>query len=187
MRARHLTMMLAALAAAPAARAQQPLVNVRVVASDTLHDVALTRREPAGPVIYYNPLFFARLGTALSDFFLMHEYGHVARGHEGNALTTTDSTFGEVRRRQELEADCWAVQRLWASNRSAVTAAHRFFTRMGPWRHDTLHPTGAQRAANLLACIPAEEAAREVAANALPRRPAAAEPDAPELEGPATP
>lgn len=42
-------------AGAPAAgRAQQPLVDVRVLPSDTLRDVALTVIERGRPTIYYS-------------------------------------------------------------------------------------------------------------------------------------
>ena len=36
----------------------------------------------------------------------------------------------------------------------AVDAAIRFFTRMGPFRFDAWHPSGAQRAAKILSCLP---------------------------------
>ena len=57
--------------------------------------------------------------------------------------------------RQELEADCYATRLLAEDNRPAVEAALQFFTRMGPFRFDDLHPSGSQRAAKILSCLPA--------------------------------
>ena len=58
------------------ARAQQALAHVRMVATDTLRDVAVTQREGGRSVIYYNPELIARVGPLLQEFFIAHEYGH---------------------------------------------------------------------------------------------------------------
>lgn len=140
-------------AAAPV-RAQEALADVRILASDTLRDVAVTIRESGRAIIYYNPDLMARFGPLLKDFFIAHEYGHVAHGHTGGALAPLDARDEDRRLRQELEADCYAAQQLGSAQRSAVEAAVRLFTRMGPFRYDKLHPTGSQRAAQILACLP---------------------------------
>lgn len=135
-------------------RAQEPLTDVRLVATDTLRDVAITRLEGDRPVIYYNPALIERVGPLLRDFFIAHEYGHVFFAHTGGALAGRDSASAEVRQRQELEADCYAANRLARTSRTSVEAAIAFFTRMGLYSHDRFHPSGASRAANLLACLP---------------------------------
>jgi hypothetical protein len=135
-------------------RAQEPLADVRIIASDTLRDVAVTIRESGRAVIYYNPELLARFGPLLKDFFIAHEYGHVAHGHTGGALAPLDARDEDRRLKQELEADCYAAAQLGPAHRSAVEAAVRLFTRMGPFRYDKLHPTGSQRAAQILACLP---------------------------------
>ena len=135
-------------------RAQEPLADVRIIASDTLRDVAVTVRESGRAVILYNPELLARFGPLLKDFFIAHEYGHVAHGHTGGALAPLDARDEDRRLKQELEADCYAAAQLGPANRSAVEAAIRLFTRMGPFRYDKLHPTGSQRAAQILACLP---------------------------------
>jgi hypothetical protein len=140
--------------AALPARAQEPLADVRIVASDTLRDVAVTIRESGRAVILYNPELLARFGPRLKDFFIAHEYGHVAHGHTGGALAPLDARDEDRRLKQELEADCYAAAQLGPANRAAVEAAIRLFTRMGPFRYDKLHPTGSQRAAQILACLP---------------------------------
>lgn len=139
------------------AAAAQRLVDVQPVATDTLTDVALTVYERGRPVIYYNPSLMQRLGPALADFFMAHEYGHVAYGHGGGALSQPHDDLSSLRQRQELEADCYATRLLAQHNRAAVEAALRFFTRMGPFRFDDLHPSGSQRAAKILACLPSTD------------------------------
>ena len=134
--------------------AAQRLVDVREIATDTLRDVALVAYDLGRPVIYYNPVLMQRIGPQLADFFMAHEYGHVAYGHSGAALTLGGDDVGARRQRQELEADCYATETLAGRNPESVGAALQFFTRLGPFRFDNLHPTGAQRAAKLLACLP---------------------------------
>jgi len=135
--------------------AAQRLVDVREVPTDTLRDLALVTYEQGRPVIYYNPILMQRVGPQLADFFMAHEYGHIAHGHAGAALALGGTDVGTVRQRQELEADCYATAALAERNGPAVAAALQFFSRLGPFRFDNLHPTGAQRAAKILACIPA--------------------------------
>ncbi len=142
------------------AEALQRLMDVRQIASDTLHDVALVRFEQGRPIIYYNPVLLHRLGPQLTSFFLAHEYGHIHWGHTGGALVY-DGELNTVRQRQELEADCYAAALLAEHDREAVDAALRFFTRLGPLRHDRYHPTGSQRAARILSCLPTPEISAE--------------------------
>jgi hypothetical protein len=149
-----LGLVMALLGAAAPLRAQEALADVRILASDTLRDVAVTVRESGRAIILYNPELLARFGPLLKDFFIAHEYGHVAHGHTGGALAPLDARDEDRRLRQELEADCYAAQQLGPGNRAAVEAAVRLFTRMGPFRYDKLHPTGSQRAAQILACLP---------------------------------
>ena len=136
------------------AAAAQRLVDVQPVASDTLHDVAMTAYDRGRPIIYFNPTLMQRVGPQLADFFIAHEYGHVAYGHAGGALSQPPDDLTALRQRQELEADCYATRLLAQDNRPAVDAALQFFTRMGPFRFDDLHPSGSQRAAKILSCLP---------------------------------
>lgn len=149
------------LPAAERAPAQTPTTapaqaDILYVASDTLHDVALTRVEAGRPVIYYNPTLLARLGPELTRYFLMHERGHAAFGHtNSSALAGPMLTGTSHRLRQELEADCWAVERLArAGDLGAIEGALEFFLQLGNRRHDLLHPTGSQRATKILSCVP---------------------------------
>jgi hypothetical protein len=157
MRVLSSVMVIAAVVAGPV-RAQQPLTDVRVVEATWIRDVAITRWENDRPVIYINPKLLERFGPVLRDFFIGHEFGHVALAHDGGGALQTqqmDSTLMIMRQRQELEADCYAASRLAVEHRDAVEAAIRLFTRMGAFRFDRLHPSGSQRAASLLACLAA--------------------------------
>lgn len=142
------------LAVASVAPAAQRLVDVREVPTDTLRDLAIATYENGRGVIYYNPILMQRVGPRLAAFFMAHEYGHIAHGHAGAALTLGGTAVSTRRVQQELEADCYATISLAKQNREAVDAALRFVTRMGPFRFDNFHPTGAQRAAKILSCLP---------------------------------
>jgi hypothetical protein len=72
-----------------------------------------------------------------------------------------------------LEADCFAAASLARTNAAAVSAAVRYFSRLGPFRYDTDHPTGAQRAAKILACLPSPQTLRpDIAPKEPPAEPA---------------
>lgn len=131
---------------------------VREIALDTLHDVAVAVYDPKGSIIYFNPDYLQRLGPQLSAFFMAHEYGHITLRHtRAHALAGDRKSFNAKLQEQELAADCYAAAKLTGDNPSAVGAAIHFFTRMGPFRYDAAHPSGSQRAAKILSCIPSED------------------------------
>jgi hypothetical protein len=144
-------------AGADQARAAQRLIDVQQMATDTLRDVALAVVEHGRPVIYYNPGLMQQVGPNLEAFFFAHEYGHVRFGHTGAALASGEGDLSALRVRQELAADCYAAASLGETDPAAVAAAVQFFTRMGPLRFDAWHPSGSQRAAKILACLPVTE------------------------------
>jgi hypothetical protein len=135
------------------AHALQRLMDVRQVPSDTIRDVALVTVVHGRPTIYYNPVLLDRVGPELATFFITHEYGHIHYGHSGGALVH-DGEISTLRQRQELEADCYAASHLAESDAASVKAALEFFVHMGPHRFDNFHPTGSQRAARILSCLP---------------------------------
>ena len=133
----------------------EPLALVREIPVDTLRDVAVAIYDSRHPVIYYNPTMFRRLGPQLSAFFLAHERGHIRFRHtRANALLAGISSRDSLLQSRELEADCYATETLATTNRPAVDAATRFFSRMGGFRFDHEHPSGARRAAEILSCLP---------------------------------
>jgi hypothetical protein len=143
------------LPAAPeGARAAQRLIDVRQIATDTLRDVAVVAFERGRPTIYYNPVLLQGFGPRLAEFFFAHEYGHIRHGHTGGALVHEEEEVSLARQAMELEADCYAAGALGERDRESVEAALRFFRQMGPYRYDAFHPTGSQRAAKILACLP---------------------------------
>ncbi len=142
----------------PASAAAQELhlvPGVQEIASDSIGDIAVAAVDVPNPVIYYSPRMVRRYGPLLTRFFLAHEYGHIAHRHTRSGLADLpDSTRDAILRAQELEADCYAASQSGDEARSATEAALRFFVRLGPFRFDAEHPTGAQRAARILMCLP---------------------------------
>ena len=136
---------------------EAPDSRVRVVVADTLRDIAVAVWDARHPTIYLNPARMQKVGPLLSQFFVAHEYGHLYHHDTRSYALNADP---EVRDRliqgRELQADCFAAATLGTNDRAAVESAVRFFARLGPLRFDREHPTGAQRAAQLLACLPAE-------------------------------
>ena len=129
--------------------------GVEEVASDSIGDIAVATVDVAKPVIYYNPAMVRRYGPLLTRFFLAHEYGHLEHRHTRAGIADLpDSTRNSILRAQELEADCYAAALPGDQARAATEAALRFFSRLGPFRFDAEHPTGAQRAARILMCLP---------------------------------
>jgi hypothetical protein len=155
-----LALLLGVLAGTPAVVAQQPvgppvLVDVPILPSDTLGDVAVTVLERGRPVIYFNPVLMGRVGPRLARFFLAHEFGHIAHGDVGGALGSGDATFSTARRTQELEADCYAAERL-AADPEDIAAVLHFFRLTADFRFDDLHPNGAERAGRISVCASRE-------------------------------
>ena len=146
---------LTAAGAPSTAHAAQRLTDVREVASDTIRDVALVTLVQGRPTIYYNPVLLDQVGPELGRFFITHEYGHIHHRHTGGALVH-GGELDSLRQRLELEADCYAADHLAEEDGAAVEAAMQFFLRMGPRRFDAYHPTGSQRAARILSCLPSE-------------------------------
>jgi hypothetical protein len=131
------------------------LPGVREIAADTIADIAIATVDLPDPVIYYNPHMARRYGPLLTRFFLAHEYGHIYHRHTRvGFLDLADATRDSILRAQELEADCFAAGQEGRQSREATESALRFFSRLGPFRFDAQHPTGAQRAARILMCLP---------------------------------
>ncbi len=131
------------------------LPGVQELASDTIGDIAVAAVDMPQPVIYYNPRMVRRYGPLLTRFFIAHEYGHIYYRHtRAGFADLPESSRDSILRAQELEADCYAAGQSGSQARPATEAALRFFSRLGPFRFDAEHPTGAQRAARLLMCLP---------------------------------
>ena len=129
--------------------------GVPEIATDTIDDIAIAIVDVPQPAIYYNPIRARRYGPQLTEFFLAHEYGHIALHHTRAGLSVLpDEVRDSALQAQELEADCYAARRADPQARAASEAAIRFFTRLGPFRFDAVHPTGSQRAAMIRDCMP---------------------------------
>lgn len=158
MRARGLGLLALFMVPVPVLAAQdlKLIPGVAEVASDRINDIAIAEVDRPDPTIFYNPRIARRYGPLLTRFFIAHEYGHIARQHSRYKLALLQAYARDsVLRSQELEADCYAAALPGPEARDASEAALRFFSRLGPFRFDTEHPTGAQRAAQILECLPA--------------------------------
>ncbi len=132
------------------------LPGVPEIENDSLGDIAVATVDLPQPVIYYNPRKVQRYGPLLTRFFLAHEYGHIHYRHTRTGLGEfAEPARDSILRTQELEADCFAASQEGPEARAATEAALRFFARLGPFRFDAVHPTGAQRVARILLCLPA--------------------------------
>lgn len=142
--------------AAPAgAQGLHLIPGVPEIATDTIDDIAIATVDLPQPAIYYNPYRARRYGPQLTEFFLAHEYGHIALHHTRTGLSVLpDEARDSALQVQELEADCYSARRSDPRARAASEAAIRFFTRLGPFRFDQVHPTGSQRAARIMECMP---------------------------------
>jgi hypothetical protein len=148
---------LAALSGTEQARAQglHLIPGVEEIASDSIQDLAIALVDEPVPVIYYNPILVRRYGPDVARFLLAHEYGHIFHRHTRAGLADLPPDRRDSMLQQmELEADCYAAGQRGEPARVASEAAIRFFTRLGPFRFDNQHPTGAQRVARILACLP---------------------------------
>jgi hypothetical protein len=142
--------------AAPASAQGLHLIpGIPEIATDTIDDIAIATVDLPQPAIYYNPNRARRYGPQLTEFFLAHEYGHIALHHiRAPLLGLPDEQRDSALQAQELEADCYAARRSDPRARAASEAAIRFFTRLGPFRFDNVHPTGSQRVARIIDCMP---------------------------------
>lgn len=145
------------LTGTPPARAQglALIPGVEEIPTDTIADLAIAAVDQPRPAIYYNPRLARRYGPELTRFFLAHEYGHIHFGHTRYGLRELPfEARDSILRLQELEADCYAAGLAGSEARVATETALRFFARLGPFRFDNEHPTGAQRASRVLTCLP---------------------------------
>lgn len=135
--------------------AANPMAVVREIPDESLRDVAVAVYDPEHPVIYYSPSLMQRFSPELGAFFMAHEYAHIALRHtRASALGVDPTGRNRLLQGKELEADCLAAKRLGGTRRDASLAAVRFFARLGSVQFDDEHPTGTERARQILACMP---------------------------------
>lgn len=156
MQAAGIASALVMLLSAPDSATTSHLEVIQEVAVDSLSDVAMAEYREEGSLIYFNPTAIKILGPEVSAFLMEHERGHIHFKHtRSNALLAGRTTLDQVLQTRELAADCYAASTLGRDNREAVLEAVRFFGKMGSFSFDAAHPSGAQRAATILSCLPA--------------------------------
>ena len=140
--------------------------------------VGLIRRDASGERL-------EAVGPEVGSFLMAHERGHIHLKHtRANALLAGKSALDSVLQGRELAADCYAARTLGQEHRVAVIAAVRFFGRLGSVHFDAAHPSGAQRAATILSCLPADSGGLDSSlAPGEKRRPRARSGGAPAVKG----
>lgn len=148
-------MLLSCLLLAGAAAAQSPPHQgchahdgqwVAAIPSVAIPDIALATIDPysAAPLIYYNPYVIVWLPPQLREWIYAHECAHHALDH---------LRFGSVTALHEIEADCWATQRLTAQgvlSAGDIAVMEHAIARLlpGHW----MHMPGRFRAIELQKC-----------------------------------
>jgi hypothetical protein len=153
-RAALATLAMVGLAAAGSAQTSARPVAALMVADPALRDAAAALVDADRPIIYYNPAVLQAVGPDLAAFLLAHEEGHLAAGHRRpRDDTLTASEIETLLQGYEREADCYAARRLAREQRGALLTAIAYFQRLGPFRADREHPTGAERAEVIYRCL----------------------------------
>lgn len=116
--------------------------------STTLQDVGYTvPNTPIGPVVYYNPLYMAKISDDTKIFFMEHEYTHCDRHSLYPPPPPQGTYLWFIWSQQiELDTDCHAAWNLASIHPPAVSAAFYFFYSQGNAQPALTHPTGFQRA-----------------------------------------
>jgi hypothetical protein len=154
---RVLTVILALGGLAQASAAQEPAPfrpAAELIANARLADAAMAFADPDRPLIYYNPSMLREVGPELAAFLLAHEEGHIVYQHQRpDRSRLIVAALETLLQRYELEADCYAAGRLSVERPEAVARAIGYFRSLGSFRADREHPTGAERAAHIAACL----------------------------------
>lgn len=125
--------------------------GVRVIVTPNPQDAAASM-DQYGPVIYVDPKVMANM-TYSRVFSIAHECGHIKLGHMTPSGMWFRNTQNWATKKQELEADCWAVKVL--ENRGYyddITRTAGDFQRQGPFNPGP-YPSGTERLANLMSCL----------------------------------
>lgn len=153
-RAALATLAMVGLAAAGSSQTSGRPIAALMVADPRLGDAAAALVDSDRPIIYYNPTVLQAVGPNLAAFLLAHEEGHLAAGHQRpRDNTLTASEIETLLQGYERDADCYAARRLARDQRGALLSAIAYFQRLGPFRADREHPTGAERAAVIYSCL----------------------------------
>lgn len=108
---------------------------------------AFATRDPDGPRIYWNPKSANGRSDAWRRFVLLHECGHVVLHHIDRAATTL-----EERRRDELEADCYAILALGSARGTSGSEMAKLLMELGRSAGDAIHLGGEELIQSLEDC-----------------------------------
>lgn len=112
---------------------------IQEIPDSSINDAAIASIENGETVIRYNPENCGALGDQICKFYLSHEYGHIALGHQiGEAYTIEE----------EYAADCWVTQN---APEHLAKAAYVYFMNEGEM-NGWAYGSGTQRAENISEC-----------------------------------
>jgi len=100
------------------------------------------------PIIYWNRKAMAGLSEASRLFVYLHECGHITLRHIYSRATTI-----EERRRQEDEADCWAIQLMLDAGMIKGRHLARLEREWRDSRGDITHQSGAELVQSFRTCL----------------------------------
>jgi hypothetical protein len=100
------------------------------------------------PIIYWNRRALARLSEVSRLFVYLHECGHITLRHIYSGATTIAG-----KRRQEDEADCWAIQLMLDAGMIKGRHLDRLEREWRDSRGDVTHQSGAELVQSFRTCV----------------------------------
>jgi len=111
---------------------------IQEVPDTSINETAIASVENGETIIRYNPEYCETLGEQVCQFFISHEYGHIALNHPLGGVYTEE---------EENTADCWVTQN---APIDLSKAAYTYFTNEENVDEDI--DSSAQRAENISNC-----------------------------------
>ena len=122
--------------------------RVPVVESDSLPFAAwATLRNSGEPVIFWNPARLTNASSPIRLLVFLHECGHHILGHVHKRPSI------EVKRGFEIEADCWAIQRMVEGEMISALTLDTALEEIRRWTGDRTHLGGEALALVFRRCL----------------------------------
>jgi hypothetical protein len=106
------------------------------------------------PTIFFNQTFMQSIAhsAAMVMFVYEHECGHHALGHIEEGQTAQGSLSQKNHFKQELDADCYAAQKLREMGYTSKDITS-IIDDVYPWPKDPEHPSGKVRSQHVASCF----------------------------------
>ncbi len=115
-----------------------------------------TQSQSGIPEIFFNTILMGAIAHSktMVMFVYEHECGHHALGHLEDGQKTHHDVSKKEHFKEELDADCYAAQRLKQMGYSASSITD-VIDDVYPWPKDPEHPSGKTRSSHIAACFKA--------------------------------